>query len=271
MISISSDIDMNSFPLLIGGCPRSGTTALLQVLNSNPSIYISSEENLLNLVQSFAKQLGTRERRSKSLDNGMRALSIRETLSMDNIHSHNFTGTSLWTVIRYIYKWHHEQLHEESSLLVWGDKYPNYFKELDALLRLPKVRYLHITRNPLDVINSMLRRTEMAKQGCDWWRAITDFETMLETWASAYRAVVAVEKQKNVLHLHYEELVFDFENTISRINCFIDANLKYSNMLVSEPTKHFDRTFLDEKLTNCILAHPVVIEYNKTFDTKKYL
>ena len=51
--------------LLIGGCPRSGTTALLHFLNSNASTHISAEENLLHKIQVLNKLLGTREQRAK--------------------------------------------------------------------------------------------------------------------------------------------------------------------------------------------------------------
>lgn len=145
---------MNKQVLLVGGCPRSGSTALLQLLNSDPQVYISSEENLLAKWRELGKLLGTQERRGKSLERGMRALSVRETLNQANIQGHNFTSRVAWPMIRHLYRWHHQQMHPDVSLVLWGDKYPNYFRELDAVFQLPHIRYVHLTRNPLDVINS---------------------------------------------------------------------------------------------------------------------
>lgn len=254
---------MNKFPVLIGGSPRSGTTALIQVLNSNPAVFISSEENLLALAGDLGKKLGTKERRAKNVAGGMRALSVRETLSLDNIHSHNFTSAATWPTIRNLYSWHHRQLHGDHSLILWGDKYPNYFRDLKAVLKVPKVRYLHLTRHPLDVINSMLRRTEMALQGLDWWKGITEVDDMIETWVSAYIAIEFVETNRNVLHLHYEDLIFDFPASMKRVNEFVGVDFPYKNILVSDPSMHFERTFLNEELSARILRHPVVVRYHE--------
>lgn len=248
-------------PLLIGGSPRSGTTALLQVLNSNPSVYISSEENLLNTKKVLDKLLGTQERRSHTLAAGMRSLSQRETLTVDNIHSHNFSARSVWPAIHYLYKWHHKRMGGGEPLVLWGDKFPSYYKEVDSVLALPNVRYLHITRNPYDVVNSMLRRTEMSKQGKDWWKAITDIDGMIDAWAVAYKAIQGVESIKNVFHLHYESLVFDFEKTISALNDFMGVDFAYSNIMVDDPGKHYERDYINEEIQGRISSNGQVADY----------
>lgn len=252
-------------PLLIGGAPRSGTTALLQALNSNRSVYISSEENLLNTEKVLSKLLGTRERRARTLTGGMRSLSHRETLTLDNIHSHNFSVKSVWPTILYMYKWHHKRQADGEPLIVWGDKYPNYYKEIDATLALPHVRYLHITRNPYDVINSMLRRTEMSKQGKDWWKAITDVDQMIEAWGQAYATVQRIEGNPNVFHMHYENLVFEFDKTMGALNKFMGVDFVYENMMVDDPDKHYERDFLNDEIEQRISSHPQVREYVNTF------
>ena len=254
---------MKKQALLIGGCPRSGSTALIQLLNSNPQVYLSAEENLLAKWRGLDKLFDTQERRSKSLARGMRALSVRETLNLDNIQSHNFTRRAAWPMIRHLYRWHHQQMHGDTSLLLWGDKFPDYFRELDAVLQLPHVRYVHLTRNPLDVINSMLRRTNMAQQGLDWWKAVTDFNDMLDTWASAHAAIQAQLGKANILHLHYEDLIFDFETSVQRLNKFMELDLTYQNILITDPAKHFERTFLNPEQCQQILAHPEVKAYQQ--------
>lgn len=252
---------MNKKPLLIGGAPRSGTTALIQLLNSNPSVFISSEENILKSIDVVNKTLSTKERRLVNLANGMREVSQRETINKDNIHSHNFTKSGTWPVIKYIYKWHHQQINPTSDLILWGDKLPNYFKEMDSIINSGKFQYLHITRNPLDVINSMLRRTEMAKQGKDWWKAITSFDEMLNTWTSAYCAIEKHEENDLVLHIHYEDLLFNYSNTIEKINFFTKSNLSYQNILISDKELHFDRAYLNDSLLEIITNNPVVSRY----------
>ena len=256
---------MLTTPLLIGGAPRSGTTALLQVLNSNPAVFISSEENLLNSIKLLGKLLGTRERRAHTLASGMRALSERETLTVDNIHSHNFSEKSVWPSIRYLYKWHHKRMEGGEPLVLWGDKFPNYFKEIDSVLALENVRYLHITRNPFDVVNSMLRRTEMSKQGKDWWKAITDIDGMINAWALAFQAIQNVESRPNVFHLHYESLVFDFDKTIFALNDFFGVDFTYSNIMVDDPEKHYERSFINAEVKMRISSNAQVSSYVEKF------
>lgn len=255
---------MNQHPLLIGGAPRSGTTALIQLLNTNPSVFISSEENLLKLARDCKKLLSTKERRGLSLAHGMRATSARETLNETNIHSHNFTQAATWPAIKYIYKWHHKNIHPLIPLKIWGDKLPNYFREIDSIIESNKFKYLHITRNPLDVINSMLRRTEMARQGKDWWKAITEFDGMLSAWCTAYEAIERHETHERVLHIHYEDLLFKYSDTILEINLFIANDLSYKNILINDKSLHFDRKYLDDTFIEKIISNATVARYMET-------
>ena len=256
---------MNQALLLIGGSPRSGTTAVLQILNSSPGVFITSEENLIKGVQTLENLLGTRGRRAKKVKDGMRELSPRETLTLDNIHRHNFDRAAVWPALHFIYEHHHAELHPNVPLVVWGDKLPAYVRELESVLALPGVHYLHITRNPLDVINSMLRRLDATQKGRDWWKSITDFDAMIEAWAEAFLAVEAIEERPDVMHLHYEELVFDFEHNMDTVNHFLGVTLRYENVLISNPALHFDRSHLTEDMIRRIADHPVVQRYTERY------
>jgi hypothetical protein len=231
------------------------------MLNSSPGVFISSEENLLKCLLALEKLLNTRGRRATILDNGMRALSPREALTLDNIHSHNFGREAVWPTLRFIYEYHHDRLYPGVPLVLWGDKLPAYARELNAALAMPAVRYLHVTRNPLDVVNSMLRRLDAARRGRDWWKAITDFDAMVDAWAEAYRSIKTVEERADVFHLHYEELVFDFERNVAALNQFLGVDLRYQNVLVTDRSLHFDRSHLSKTMVQRIAAHPVVQDY----------
>jgi hypothetical protein len=247
--------------VLIGGAPRSGTTALLQLLNSDPHVFISSEENLLKSLQSLEALLDSRGRRARKMQGEMRELSPRETLTVENIHRYNMDASAVWPTLRFIYEHHHQQLHPGVPLRVWGDKLPAYARDIAKILALKDVRYLHITRNPFDVINSMVRRTEAAGRGRDWWGSITDFDAMIYAWAEAFQAMEKFEGEANVLHLHYEQLVFDFKQSNARICQFLQADLSFENVLVDDPALHFDRAFLTNDMVQRILAQPSVAAY----------
>lgn len=256
---------MTSDFLLIGGSPRSGTTALLQLLNSDSHVFISSEENVFKSLQTLEGLLDSRGRRARKMQGQMRELSPRETLTMDNIHSYNLDVSAVWPTLRFIYEHHHQQIHPGLSLKVWGDKLPAYARDIQKVLSLPDVRYLHITRNPYDVVNSMLRRTEAARQGKDWWKSITEFDEMLEAWAESYRAIKKFEDQHNVLHLHYEQLVFDFRQSSQQICHFLKSDLHFENLLVDNPDLHFDRSLLTADMVRHISEHPAVSDYARRY------
>jgi hypothetical protein len=251
--------------LLIGGSPRSGTTALLQLLNSDPHVFISSEENVFKSMPALEVLLDSRGRLARKMQGQMRELSPRETLTMDNIHSYNMDVSAVWPTLRFIYEHHHQQIHPGLSLKVWGDKLPAYARDIQKVLSLPDVRYLHITRNPYDVVNSMLRRTEAARQGKDWWKSITEFDEMLEAWAESYRAIKKFEDQHNVLHLHYEQLVFDFRQSSQQICHFLKSDLHFENLLVDNPDLHFDRSLLTADMVRRISEHPAVADYARRY------
>jgi len=250
----------DTLPVLIGGCPRSGTTAILQVLNTNPNTFISSEENLLKFIKHLNKLLGTSERRKKTLSKGMRSMSVRETLTPDKIHNHNFRIDAVWPTLRSVYQYHHYQLCS-GSLLLWGDKSPLYAEHIEQICMMNEVNYMHVTRNPLDVVNSMLRRTSETKKGRDWWASITEFDAMLDAWVVAYESIMSYEKRNDVFHLYYEEFVFNFDETMDAVNKFLGVDLIYCNLLISDITLHYERSFLTKDMVDKICSHPVVITY----------
>ncbi len=245
-------------PLFIGGCPRSGTSVLAEILNTDPSCYISSEENLLLKYDAMAKPFSTRERRQRVYQTvGERAMSERETLNQ-SVLQYNFSIAGLWPMIQSAYTWHQCQRNGDVPLRLWGDKTPTYFSFVPRILSIEGARYLHITRHPLDTVNSMLRRTEMARQGKDWWKAFTEFDAMVAVWKEALAAVERVEAHENVLHVTYEELVFDAGPTLQRIQSFLDLDLALEDVTITDKSKHFDRGYLSDDQTDAVLQMPEV-------------
>jgi hypothetical protein len=120
---------------------------------------------------------------------------------------------------------------------------------------------LHITRNPLDVINSMLRRTEKAKEGKDWWKAVTQFDEMLEVWCHAYKSILCFEDHENILHIYYEDLLFNYQDTIQKINAFFEVDLAYENIMLSDLNLHFDRKYLTGDQIEKIFNVEEVMQY----------
>jgi len=238
-------------PLLIGGCPRSGTTALLFLLNSDPRVVISSEEDLPSLAARLHEDLGTRERQIAKRGVGVgRELSLREQWPPGGTDPYHFTAAFLGPMVSHLYRLHHQELGREGKPSLIGDKLPRYYERLDAILGRKDhglaFRYLHLSRNPFDVVNSMLRRTEKTRQGKDYWKAITDPAAMIASWNAAVVAIHRWRDHPRALHVLYEDLVFRREATLSRIANFIGIELECPYPLVEEESAHFSRDHLSD-------------------------
>jgi hypothetical protein len=208
---------------------------------------------VVRCVGGLAKVLGTRERLAAKAAGGWRDMSVREQWPDRGVHPYHFTASTLVDVLWSIYRRHHRELHPDVDLAVWGDKLPRYYEDFEALaaLRVP-VKYVHLSRNPFDVVNSMLRRTRMAREGKDWWKAVTDPEQMIDTWNAAFARIRELEARDDVLHLQYEDMVFEAEATVARLREFLGFDLAVAFDLVDEPAAHFERTDLDDELRRLV-------------------
>lgn len=235
--------------MLIGGCPRSGTTPLQMLLNSDPRVYISSEHNLVTLINAMVGFLEIREVREEKADGlAVRALSAREDFSFDRAQSYTFTVKWLYHVIHDIYRRHHREVAPNEDLMIVGDKYPLCFRDIDDLVKVgAPIRYAHITRNPYDVINSMKCRTAMAAEGKDRWKAFTVIDDMIDVWNSAFQTIQRLEATIPCLHIQYEDMVFEQPKTMAVIETFVGVPLNTVVSLIDDPAVHFDRTYLTEQ------------------------
>lgn len=250
--------------LFVGGSPRSGTTALMSVLNSNNDILISSEENVFRLLKGFRKLCGTKETRENIIaQTGMREVSGREVFAKNDVGINNFSSTFALSLLKSLYN-ELVTVSGKDNPQVCGDKLPGYHEVIGKVLALDNnVKYLHITRNPFDVINSMLRRTELAKQGKDWWKSHTDVGSMIDVWNSAFVNIRKFESNSNVLHIQYEDLVFSEGNVLSEISDFLGVAVDNKYQLISDKAKHHDQIYLTPEVNAELDDKLLLVEYRE--------
>ena len=181
-----------------GGCPRSGTTAFLEVFNEHPNIGMFPEYNFFTLIEKFD-------------DLFYKEANTRSKGWIGNINVHDRPGATVITkdFLRYIpqrEKGHQrtvikslfEAVFPDKDLTVIGEKLPFYFTQDIYKLnkRVGPIKFVHITRNPLWVINSFRHRTKLVEQGKDLWK-YRDFNEACNIWISAWNFLVkAVEESK---------------------------------------------------------------------------
>lgn len=159
-------------PIIIGGCPRSGTTLLLAILSAHPNIYTIKEE-----TGAFAGR--------------------------DDVKIGKFLPRKL--------------------KLRWCEKTPDNVLCFKTTLKRfkGKVKLIHIVRDGRDVITS-IHPQDTSK-----------FFVEPHTWVSSVSAGLIPE----ALIIRYEDLVQDFETTISRVLDFIEEEMALEIVLWVVHTK----------------------------------
>tara|TARA_R110000851_G_scaffold137168_1_gene272942 strand:+ start:816 stop:1652 length:837 start_codon:yes stop_codon:yes gene_type:complete len=196
-----------------GGCPRSGTTAFLEVFNQHPNIAMFPEYNFFTLIDKFD-------------DLFYKEANTRAKGWIGNINANERPGSTVITKDflkyipqkekghqRHVIKSMFEAVFPDKDLKVIGEKLPFYFQQ--DLYKLNKrvgpIKYVHITRNPLWVINSFRHRTKLVEQGKDLWK-FRDFNEACNIWISAWNFLVEARNELDILPIKYENF---FDNPIN--------------------------------------------------------
>ncbi len=203
----------NDRPIIVLGCPRSGTTIVQVMLHSHHRIAIPPENRFL--LPAYRQRLSfgdleeranrralarfiVRGRRHKFRDFGLdRKETIREI-----VNGPATLGSALGIVLRaYAARFGSER---------WGDKRPSYHNYIGAIMRLfPDAQIVHVVRDPRDCVASLKRMP--------WWRL--DSHHSVAAWAEAVEHVdEAVRRWPGaVTQIQYERLVADPETELRRL------------------------------------------------------
>ena len=149
-------------PILVFGAPRSGTTYLQNVLNANPTVFVSHESRVFAWLHQALNVLPQ---------------DPRYLITYRDDFVERFRSV-LPDTIRKVYR----DLAPEA--LYWGDKNPHYADPLNAgCLDLvaelfPRSRFIHIIRDGRDVACSLVRKQDSS--GKPW----VTFDVAHTTWMS---------------------------------------------------------------------------------------
>jgi hypothetical protein len=185
--------DPERAPIIVYGAARSGTTYVVQILNSRPDVFVSNETRRFvwahrSLTGVTEDQAALLEERQPFLEHLYRA----------------YPG-----LIRDFYR----KLCPAATH--WGDKNPHYASPenrgcLDTILALfPAARFIHVLRDGRDVVSSGLRGV--------WW----DFDAVHQMWTTHTDTGSAFGRslpQGQYYELRYETLVHD--DTAAAANLF---------------------------------------------------
>lgn len=224
----------NHTAVLIGGLARSGTTALVDVLNECADMAIMAEYRLVDLVRHLRPILAYEavvEQLASTFDPAVRgagtpppSLRVEEGVEAEPIlHYPGFVTPGRQSTLRYpsVAKFPEivasvigTSLGKPSARFI-GSKTPGtMLADADAALvqTFSDVRYVALLRSPLDQINSSMNRRNRTNLGCDFW-GVETVEAAIAYYKSTLAGLIALKRLHGdrVLFLKYEDLVGDSE------------------------------------------------------------
>jgi hypothetical protein len=199
----------NDRPIIVLGCPRSGTTLVQVMLHSHPRIAIPPETRFL--LAAYNRRLGfgdlrrwrnrrrlarfiVRKRSSRFKDLGL----DRQSTISAILHGPPTLGSALGIVLRgYAERFGRER---------WGDKRPYYHQYVEVILRLfPDAQLVYLVRDPRDCVASLKRMSWWKRDSYHsiavWAESIDHLEEATRRWPDA---IVPVQYERLVAEPEYE-------------------------------------------------------------------
>lgn len=207
--------------LFIGGCPRSGTTAITQLLNSGPEFVIGIER---------FKYIRKDVTPGHFLPDKFLNLCPEETNILSPARHSDFQ----------------ERLQTSSAQYI-GDKVPSYFDQIPYILNtFPGSKVLMMIRNPVRVASSFNTRAQ--RQGAGSWPESNDYRLAVKIWNQSMKNYLAIKNsplRDKLFLVHYESFFSMKENNIEALFEFLQLplteNFRAEYALCSEKWRRIKR------------------------------
>jgi Sulfotransferase family len=211
---VSEFVNDPNRPLIIGACPRSGTTLLRTMLNSHPEIAVPRETRFVLESWERRKKFGdlreleNRRRLAhwifKRKKSRWRVLGIDRDEAIERLlHAPPTLGSMVATCfVMYA---------EKDGKPRWGDKRPTYAARMRPIFDLfPHTQFVHVIRDPRACVASMRQ--------LGWY--VDNVPAALELWARCVRVARSWGRKlapDQFLEVQYEELIREPQETLARI------------------------------------------------------
>lgn len=214
----------NITPFFIVGAGRSGTTLLRRILQAGGEVHIPPETYILDDVVRFYMRNchmpwpyvvhHTLMLFEFHPEFGVFKISLRPLVQ--ELVKAPKEKRSLAYILDKFYRFHGKE--SKKKFKKWGDKTPGnafFMNEIHAVF--PKVRYIHMLRDGVDVVHSYV------KNGL-----LQDYKVGAETWKNAVSCVQDFERGNpgSCLLLRYEDFVGSPEESVKRVCEFIGISYK---------------------------------------------
>ena len=211
-------------PFFIIGSGRSGNTLLRRILQAHSGLHIPPENHALGTVITVYRRnrglawphlvdlvLGTFQ-----FSHGFEVFGVDLRPLAEELREAPMGDRNLAHVLDSFYRFH-ARAHEQRCVY-WGDKTPlNTFNAFKIGSVLPDVRFIHIIRDGVDVVESYVRAG-----------LIADHDEAARRWSSSVDAARRVQQRypKQFLEIRYENLVHDPEQVIRSVCHFLQIGFE---------------------------------------------
>jgi hypothetical protein len=194
-------------PLFLVGCVRSGTTLTRDLLRRVPGVICPEETHFLRWSEPF--------RTPASMPPHTRNEVLRQHRAIDGVSEEVFadllTSCPSKAELQRAYVAAFARAQGVAGPYRWIDKTPqNIYGGALILSAFPSARLLHIVRNPLNVVASMLMGRQVS---------VPDVHGAINYWCEAVQIAATLRKAapERIMDLCYEDLVADVPGAMSAI------------------------------------------------------
>lgn len=242
MDSREQSVNKSPVPVFILGSGRSGTTVTASLLNRLPGVHIAKETGFIGQSVELLRDvssLKSRQQLIKVVNSWLVAEKwsgrASEAEFTDFCQKHQLSGPTAF--IHYI--WQIDSTVPWEKLSFIGDNTPLYVLSIPWLLELfPNARFVHLVRDPRDVVCSVL---SMRFGADDPVVAAMEWQHALGCWLMGERQI----PPENRIEIRYEDLCLSAETTLRKLMTWLGGDATTANVaeLVSHDKDAADTSF----------------------------
>lgn len=220
----------NLTPLFIVGHKRSGSTFLGKTLNLHPEVFISNETDALWLLYQYYN--------NKKIEKYKHDGELGLNMSMDrfgnllNIAKASFEVFCEIQLAAMNEGFMTNSKYEKPNLKYIGDQKP--FQNSDPKLvkfvieNFPPPKYIHLIRNPYDVISSCKNFGKNNDGGWMWKNKSKD--RILRHWVKVEKwvAMIKLDRPLSIIDIRYEDLIEFPKLSMTKVFNFLELNINES-------------------------------------------